>query len=100
MGNLRKLFTPFERLGAAKSGVEGTGLGLVLSQRLVAAMGGTLEVENIVGQGCTFFIELPGEVPHARGQDVAKTMGMSLAQMEAKEKTARARARAKPSKKR
>jgi PAS domain S-box-containing protein len=60
--NLPKLFTPFERLGAADSGVEGTGLGLVLSQRLVAAMGGSMEVESTVGQGSTFFIELPSAI--------------------------------------
>ncbi len=53
-----KLFTPFERLGAAKTGVEGTGLGLVLSQELVKAMGGHLGVENTEGEGCTFWLEL------------------------------------------
>jgi PAS domain S-box-containing protein len=56
--DLARLFTPFERLGAANSSVEGTGLGLVLSQRLVAAMEGTLEAESVVGQGSTFSIEL------------------------------------------
>ena len=57
--DLLKLFTPFERLNAANSDVEGTGLGLVLSQRLVTAMGGTLKVASILGQGSTFSIELP-----------------------------------------
>jgi signal transduction histidine kinase/CheY-like chemotaxis protein len=57
--DLPKLFTPFERLSAATSGVEGTGLGLVLAQRLVTAMGGTLEVTSILGQGTTFTIKLP-----------------------------------------
>ncbi len=54
---LAKLFTPFERLDAAKSEIEGSGLGLVLSQRLVEAMGGTLEVESVVGQGSIFSVE-------------------------------------------
>ncbi len=57
--DLSKLFAPFERLNASTSGIEGTGLGLVLSQRLVTAMGGTLEVESILGQGTTFIIALP-----------------------------------------
>ena len=57
--DLEKLFTPFERLSAATSQVEGTGLGLVLSRRLVMAMGGTLTVQSTPGQGTTFFIELP-----------------------------------------
>lgn len=57
--DLSKLFMPFERLNAATSEIEGTGLGLVLSQRLVTAMGGTLNVESTLGQGATFTIELP-----------------------------------------
>ena len=54
-----KLFIPFERLTAARSGVEGTGLGLVIAQRLVTAMGGLLTLESRPGEGATFFIELP-----------------------------------------
>jgi PAS domain S-box-containing protein len=57
--DLSKLFTPFERLGAANSEIEGTGLGLVLSQRLMTVMGGTLTVESTLGQGTTFTVSLP-----------------------------------------
>ncbi|RYZ63994.1 MAG: response regulator, partial [Proteobacteria bacterium] len=60
--DLAKLFTPFERLKAVNSEVEGTGLGLVLSLRLVTSMGGTLEVESVCGQGTTFTIKLPQTV--------------------------------------
>jgi CheY-like chemotaxis protein len=56
---LPRLFTPFERLGAEQTEVEGTGLGLTLSQRLMQAMGGSIGVESAVGQGSTFWIELP-----------------------------------------
>ena len=52
--NLKKLFTPFERLDAHKTGVEGTGLGPVLSKRLAELMGGDTGVESVVGQGSTF----------------------------------------------
>jgi PAS domain S-box-containing protein len=56
---LGELFVAFSRLGAERSGVEGTGLGLALSRRLVEAMGGRLRVESTVGEGSTFWVELP-----------------------------------------
>jgi signal transduction histidine kinase/ActR/RegA family two-component response regulator len=54
-----KLFIPFERLGAETSGVEGTGLGLVLALRLAEAMNGTLGVQSQPWIGSTFHVELP-----------------------------------------
>ena len=55
---LRRLFTPFDRLGAEQAGIEGTGLGLALSKRLVEAMNGVLLVESRLGEGTTFMVEL------------------------------------------
>jgi signal transduction histidine kinase len=58
---IARLFQPFERLGGR--GVEGTGLGLVLSKGLVELMGGTLGVESTPGDGSTFWVELPRAAP-------------------------------------
>jgi signal transduction histidine kinase len=55
---LPRLFTPFERLDAAASGIDGTGLGLALSRRLVEAMGGRIGVKSRRGVGTTFWVEL------------------------------------------
>ncbi|HEX9245934.1 MAG TPA: ATP-binding protein, partial [bacterium] len=52
-----RLFTPFDRLGAEQRGIEGTGLGLALSKRLVEAMDGILGAESEEGKGSTFWVE-------------------------------------------
>jgi CheY-like chemotaxis protein len=56
---IKKLFTPFERLHAPQSGIEGTGMGLALSRRLIEAMGGQAGVDSAFGEGSTFWVELP-----------------------------------------
>lgn len=56
--NIGDLFEPFSRLGAEKSGVEGTGIGLTITQHLVKLMGGELGVETTQGDGSTFWVEL------------------------------------------
>ncbi len=55
---LAKLFSPFERLGADRTEIEGTGLGLALSKTLVEVMGGTIEAESSLGSGTTLRVEL------------------------------------------
>ena len=57
--NMSRLFVAFDRLGAENSTVQGTGLGLALTKRLIEAMGGTVGVQSTPGQGTTFWIELP-----------------------------------------
>ena len=63
---LPELFTPFERLGAEQTPVEGTGLGLALSHRLAQAMNGELLLASTGAEGSRFVVTLPGaEAPCA-----------------------------------
>jgi signal transduction histidine kinase/ActR/RegA family two-component response regulator len=71
---LERVFSPFERLGAEHSIIEGTGLGLALSTRLAQAMGGTLEVGSEVGTGSWFAVVLAeAQSPSATGASPAVT---------------------------
>ena len=53
-----RLFQPFERLGAERTAVPGTGLGLALTRKLVQGMHGTIGVDSEHGVGSTFWIRL------------------------------------------
>ncbi len=62
---LTQLFQAFNRLGQEASGVEGTGIGLVVAKRLVELMEGVIGVESTVGVGSVFWFELISVVePH------------------------------------
>ncbi len=56
--HLSQLFQPFNRLGQEAHVGEGTGIGLVVSKRLVELMGGVIGVVSTVGAGSTFWIDL------------------------------------------
>jgi len=56
--SVEKLFVPFERLDAAVSGIDGTGLGLAVSRSLIEAMGGTIAASSTPGVGSVFSVEL------------------------------------------
>ena len=78
--NLTRLFVAFDRLGAEHSTVQGTGLGLALSKRLIEAMGGQIGVESQLDEGTRFWLELPRaesqlELIARQGRDAPARMG-------------------------
>jgi CheY-like chemotaxis protein len=72
-----RLFTPFDRLGAEQTAIEGTGLGLALSQRLVEAMGGVLTARSTPGEGTIFTVELQ-RADGPLGKDETATLSTTL----------------------
>lgn len=78
--DVKKLFTPFERLGAENSSVEGTGLGLSVVQQYASLMGGTCGVESKLKEGSTFWVELP------KTSSIVETINPQLEQLPLKEK--------------
>jgi len=65
-----RLFVPFDRMGAEGSGVSGAGLGLPLTEGLVRAMGGSIEVTSTVGVGTRFRVLLRRAGGHRAASEV------------------------------
>jgi hypothetical protein len=65
---LEQLFIPFERIEAENTNIEGTGIGLTITKRLIELMEGEIGVTSLPGQGTTFWIEIN------QGKDSSKTL--------------------------
>ena len=77
-GELAQLFQPFNRLGRERSALEGTGIGLVISQRLAELMGGALRARSTSGEGSSFILSLPrAEITDIASDELGDTKAAS-----------------------
>ena len=77
---LEQLFQPFNRLGQEDSDEDGTGIGLVVSKRLVELMGGNIGAHSTLGVGSDFWIELNQAVAHEHDLVTEAPQAISTAQ--------------------
>ncbi len=80
---LAQLFQPFNRLGQEANAVEGTGIGLVTTKRLVELMKGVIGVESTVGVGSVFWVELNSTTEPHPAAGVAEPTAVARAQVHA-----------------
>ncbi len=73
-----ELFTPFSRLNPGKSSIEGTGIGLVITKKLVELMGGTIGYEPGRDGGSCFWFEFPVYTAHATQTTTCADDGQSI----------------------
>lgn len=82
--HLKDIFLPFQQVADPNRQVEGTGLGLTITNKLVTLMGGTLEVQSTRGQGSCFWFTIPlpsiAQRAPAKTQDLRRIIGVKHGQ--------------------
>jgi len=69
------LFQAFNRLGAEKGEIAGTGVGLSICRQLIELMGGTIDFDSEVGVGSRFWIDIDLLLPAAVGRELHSAVG-------------------------
>jgi PAS domain S-box-containing protein len=85
--DVEQIFLPFERLDAARRGIDGAGVGLALAKQITEAMGGAIGVVSEPGEGSTFFVVLRTVGPEYRVEPppvTAELLSEVLARTDAK----------------
>ncbi|MFB3071077.1 MAG: PAS domain S-box protein [Nitrospirales bacterium] len=82
--HLKDIFLPFQQVADPNRQVEGTGLGLTITDKLVTLMGGTLDVQSTQGQGSCFWFTIPlpsiAQRAPAKTQDLRRIIGVKHGQ--------------------
>ncbi len=73
----QQLFQPFNRLGQERGEVEGTGIGLVITRRLIELMGGALGFDSRAGTGSTFWIDMACTIRTAQPDETLSASEMA-----------------------
>lgn len=74
----KKLFSPFERVDTDKN-IEGTGIGLVISKRMVELMGGAVGFDSQPGHGSTFWVQVVLSQTNKQRSSIAEPDAINVA---------------------
>lgn len=76
---LEKIFQPFERADDRLiKGIQGTGLGMSISHKIIQLMGGEIRVESEYGKGSRFTVKMPLRLQEQAAAETIKIRGLSV----------------------